>query len=388
MLDHESFLILCINPGSTSTKIGVYRNSKLVCEENIQHDPSDLKDFSRVAQQKEYRTSHVKQFLENYGIALTDISAVVGRGGMMKPIPGGTYKVNDAMLEDLAEYSLSYYGSEHISNLGAALASSLASEANAIPFIIDPISTDDFTPDSRLSGVPEIERVSLMHSLNLRAKARKAALHFGTTFEETNMVGCHLGGGISMCAFKRGKAIDANHGLLGYGPFSPQRAGTLPISSVMEMCFSGEYTPAQLRKKFGKQSGFIGYFGTDDGRAVLKMIDEGDELAITVFEAMATQIAKELAGLAAVLSGDICCIFITGGLANAKKLTKLIENRIQFMAPVLIVPGEDELEAMCEGALRILRGEETPKEYDSKDSLKARISNPEEFKILRKLKRS
>ena len=272
--------------------------------------------------------------------------------------------------------------------MGAALASSLASEANAMSFILDPISTDDFTPESRLSGVPEIERVSLMHSLNLRAKARKAAVHFGTKFEETNMVGCHLGGGVSMCAFNKGKAIDANHGLLGYGPFSPQRAGTLPISSIMEMCFSGKYTAAQLRKKFGKQSGLIGYLGTDDGRAVLKMIDEGDELAISVFEAMATQIAKELAGLAATLSGDISCIFITGGLANAVKLTTSIKKRIEFIAPILIVPGEDELEAMCEGALRVLRGEESPKEYTSEDSLKERVSNPDKFKVLSQFKRS
>ncbi|MDZ7816820.1 MAG: hypothetical protein U5N86_12765 [Planctomycetota bacterium] len=188
----------------------------------------------------------------------------------MKPVTGGTYEVDDVMLYDLRNYSLKYYGSEHISNLGAALAREIADAADAEACCqYDPISTDDFTTVSRISGVPEVERVSLMHSLNLRAKARKVAQMTSTTFEEADFVGCHLGGGVWMAAFARGKAIDSNHGLLGYGPFSPQRAGTLAISSVMDMCLSGEYTPSQLRKKFGKNSGFVGYLGTDDGREVI-----------------------------------------------------------------------------------------------------------------------
>ena len=378
----ENPLILCINPGSTSTKIALFRGTELQQEAGISHSSEDLKDFERIFEQKEYRASHAMKFLADNGIELTDLSAVVGRGGMMKPVTGGTYEVNDVMLDDLQNYSLKYYGSEHISNLGAALAKEIAHAANAKAYIVDPISTDDFTPVSRLSGVPEVERVSLMHSLNLRAKARKVAQMTGTTFEQSNFVGCHLGGGISMAAFAKGRAIDSNHGLLGYGPFSPQRAGTLAISSVMDMCLSGEYTPSQLRKKFAKNSGFTGYLGTDDGREVMRMMDEGDELASAVFTAMAVQIAKEAAALSAVLKGDVKSVFITGGLANAKRLTDMITEHVKFVAPVHILPGEDELQAMSEGAVRALSGDEPPLTYKADDSLKARLASPEKFKVL------
>jgi butyrate kinase len=388
MDDKGRFLVLCINPGSTSTKIGVFRDEEPVAVVNVPHKPEELKTFERVSDQKGYRAAHVVETLKESGIAVRDLDAVVGRGGMMKPIPGGTYSVNDVMLKDLSDHSLKYYGSEHIANLGAALADEIATEAGAPAFTVDPISTDDFVPLTRISGVPEVERVSLMHSLNLRAKARQAAALEGGKFEEMNMVGCHLGGGISMAAFAKGKAIDANHGLLGYGPFSPQRAGTLAISAVMDLCFSGKYKPSDLQKKFGKASGLIGYLGTDDGREVLKMISEGDELAATVFDAMALQTAKEIAALAAVLDGKVSCVFITGGLANAVKLVDSIVRRVSFIAPVHVLPGEDELTAMNEGALRILRCQEAPGEYSACDSLAARLAYPEKFKILNTLKRS
>ncbi|GAB4159791.1 MAG: butyrate kinase [Planctomycetota bacterium] len=388
MDDKGRFLVLCINPGSTSTKIGVFRDEEPVTVVNVPHKPEELKAFERVADQKSYRAQHVLETLKQSGIAVSELDAVVGRGGMMKPIPGGTYSVNSVMLEDLADYSLKYYGSEHIANLGAAIAKEIGDEAGAPSFIVDPISTDDFIPLTRISGVPEVERVSLMHSLNLRAKGRQAASLQGGKFEELNMVGCHLGGGISMAAFEKGRAIDANHGLLGYGPFSPQRAGTLSISAVMDFCFSGKYSAKDLQKKFGKESGFIGYLGTDDGREVLRMIDEGDELARTVFDAMALQTAKEIAALAAVLSGDVACIFITGGLANAVRLVEAVTARVSFIAPVHVLPGEDELTAMNEGALRILRGQEKPHEYTASDSLKERVENPDKFKVINNLRRA
>ena len=375
-------LVLCINPGSTSTKVGLYRDGEPVKTVKIEHRPEELKGFGRVADQLEYRAGLVEDFLAENGVDAAELSAVVGRGGMMKPIPGGTYLVNEVMKRDLAEYALKYYGSEHIANLGAALAERIARHGKALALVVDPISTDDFIPVSRISGVPEVERVSLMHSLNLRAKARKAAAEVGKSFEESNMVGCHLGGGISMAAFEKGKAIDSNHGLLGYGPFSPQRAGTLAISAVMDFCFSGKYTAADLRKKFGKNSGLIAYLGTDDGREIRKRIESGDKLARLVYEAMAIQIAKELGGLAAVLKGEVDCIFLTGGLANDYILTAWVEERVRFIAPVRIYPGEDELEAMAEGAFRVLRGEEEPKEYTEDDSLKARLEDPEKFKVL------
>ncbi|MFA4987447.1 MAG: butyrate kinase [Candidatus Brocadiia bacterium] len=383
----EPYLILCINPGSTSTKVGVFSDAVALHVLKIDHNPEELKSFKRVSDQSEYRAGVIEEFLGRSGVKVSDLSAVVGRGGMTKPLPGGTYRVNDAMLEDLAEYSLKYYGSEHIANLGASLALSVARRAGAPAFIIDPIATDDFIPLTRLSGVPEVERVSLMHSLNLRAKARHAAAQVGKPFSDINMIGCHLGGGISMAAFEKGKAIDANHGLMGYGPFSPQRAGTLAIAAVMEMCFSGKYTPDQLRKKLGTQSGFIGYLGTDDGREIRRRIESGDKTATLVVEACALQIAKEIAALAASMSGDVQCVFITGGLANAEYLTEPLVRRIKFLAPIYVLPGEDELIAMAEGALRVLRGEETPRDYSAEDSLRARLEDPAKFKVLNSLRK-
>ncbi len=376
------------NPGSTSTKIGVFRNLEPAVVRNVEHKADEIAQFGRVAEQRRYRAGHVLEVLKEAGIDVADLDAVVGRGGMMKPIPGGTYAVNEAMLTDLAEHSLAYYGSEHIANLGAALAREIADAANAPAFVVDPISTDDYIPLTRISGVPEIERVSLMHSLNLRAKARHAASELGGRFEEMNMIGCHLGGGISMAAFRKGKAIDANHGLLGYGPFSPQRAGTLAISAVMDMCFSGKYDRKKLMGKFAKASGLIGYLGTDDGRKVKQMIEDGDELAAVVFDAMALQIAKEMAALSAVLEGSVACQFITGGLANSVMLVEAIVKRIKHIAPIFVLPGEDELTAMNEGALRVLRGEEEPAEYEAVDSLAERLRDPEKFKVTANMKRS
>ncbi len=385
MTTGKDHLILCINPGSTSTKVGLYRGDAPVKIANIEHKPEDLKGFARVADQIDYRAQLVADFITASGVNPAEIAAVVGRGGMMKPIHGGTYLVNEAMKLDLAEYSIKYYGSEHIANIGAALAERVAVKSGALALVIDPISTDDYIPLTRISGVPEVERVSLMHSLNLRAKARKAAAKLGVKFDEVNMVGCHLGGGISMAAFEKGRAIDANHGLLGYGPFSPQRAGTLAISAVMDFCFSGKYKPSDLMKKFGKNSGLMGYLGTDDGREVGRRIAQGDKVAKLVYEAMALQTAKEIAALAATLSGDVACVFLTGGIANDVKLTAWIEQRVKFIAPVFILPGEDEIEAMAEGGLRVLNGTDKPGVYEEGDSLKARLESPEKFKVLNTL---
>jgi butyrate kinase len=352
--------LLVINPGSTSTKIGVFDNEKLVLEESIRHDSDELAPFPRIIDQFAFRKRAILQVLEENQINISKFSAVVGRGGVLKPIPGGTYRVNEAMLKDL--YTGRY--GEHASNLGAILAHEIATPLHIPAFIVDPVVVDEMEDVARISGVPQIQRKSIFHALNQKAVARRVAKELGTTYQECNLIVAHLGGGITVGAHRKGKVIDVNNGLHGEGPFSPERAGTVPIGDLVDLSFSGKYFASEVMKLLVGNGGIVAYLGTNDARKVEDMIEKGNEKAALVYEAMAYQVSKEIGANACVLCGDVQAIVLTGGLAYGKRFVEMIEKRVNWIAPVIIKPGENELEALAEGGLRVLRGEEEEKVYE------------------------
>ncbi len=356
--------MLVINPGSTSTKISYFRDEKEIFTENIVHTREELKAFHKMFDQFDYRYNIITKFMEEKNIRPEELHAVVARGGLMKPVPAGTYNIDEAMIGDLRDKSEERWGFEHAANLAAPIAYKIAVSLGIPSFIVDPITVSELPPVARISGVPEIEYRSTLHALNLRAVGRLVAQEYlNKRFDEVNMIGTHMGGGISVAAFNHGKAVDVNMGALGYGPFSPQRAGTLAIIDVMNLCFSGKYTQKDLMKKFMKESGLTGYLGTDDAIEIEKRISNGDEKAKLVYEAMAYGTAKEIASMAAVLKGSVDGIFITGGLANSKMVVGTITDMVGFIGKVFIYPSQNEMYALALGALRVLKGEEKALTY-------------------------
>jgi butyrate kinase len=350
--------VLAINPGSTSTKIAVYENEKCIFKEVIQYQTEELAPFTTVNDQYDFRLKHILEILVQGGVLLDSLDAVVGRGGLLKPLPGGTYRVNETLL-----YGLKIgFHREHASNLGGQLAHGLASMVNIPAFIVDPVCVDEMEPLARFTGLPEVSRKSYFHALNLKAVAHRVAKDMNRDYYDLNLVMVHLGGGISVAAQKQGKMIDiADPNVT--GSFSPERAGSLPTDALMNMCFSGEYTLEQLKKKLNGQGGLVAHLGTNDGREIEKRIDMGDEHTALVFEAMAYGIAKEIGAMSTVLLGKVDAIVFTGGMAYSKRLVNFISSRVEFIASVLIYPGEDELQALVEGTLRVLRGQEAAKLY-------------------------
>jgi len=357
----QKYRVLVINPGSTSTKIAVFDNEKEVFKETLKHEATELEKFDELIDQFEFRKNLVEKALQDNDISLETLDAVVGRGGLVRPVPSGVFTINEKMLKDLKDPTI--WGRVHASNLGAFIAKSIAEEFHIPSFIADPVTVDEMEDIARISGVPEIERQSLFHALNIRSIARKTAKKLHKSIEECNLVAVHLGGGVSIAAIKKGKVIDVNNALLGMGPFSPQRAGALPLSGVIDLCFSDKFTKEDIEKKFTKTSGFIGYLGTDNGLEIEKQINRGNEKFKKIVQAMAYQVAKEVGAYATVLKGNVDAIFITGGLAYDKFLTKWIKERVSFIAPIYVFPGEGEMEALAEAGLRVLRGDEKPKEY-------------------------
>ena len=355
----EVFRLLIINPGSTSTKIAIYDNEKPVLEETLRHSTEELAKYEKIYDQYEFRKNIILETLNEKGINLTKLSAVVGRGGLLKPIDGGTYKVNERMLEDLKVGVLG----EHASNLGGILAHEIASQLNIPAFIVDPVVVDEMEDVARISGMPELERKSIFHALNQKAVARRAAKELGKAYNEVNLIVAHLGGGVSVGAHKKGRVVDVNNALDGEGPFSPERTGGLPVGDLAKLCFSGKYTLAEMKKKIKGNGGLVAYLGTNDAREVGKMIQNGDKKAELVYKAMAYQVAKEIGSLAAVLEGKVDGIILTGGIAYDKEFTKWIIDRVSFISKVFVYPGEDEMIALAEGGLRVLRGEEEAKVY-------------------------
>jgi len=352
------YRILAINPGSTSTKIALYENEAPKFQSNLLHSPDDLARYPTVWDQYEFRLTAVRSELGAWNIGLHQLDAVVGRGGLLRPVEGGIYRVNQRMLQD-ARANLQ---GEHVSNLGCALAYEIGRDRNAPAFVVDPVSVDEFEPLARYSGHPLIERKALAHALNIHAVARRASTAFGKKLEETNFIVAHLGGGISIAPVRGGRIIDVNDASSD-GPFSPERTGGLPLQQFISLCFSSKYSEAEMRKLVMGNGGLRAYLGTSDATEVEQRIAQGDKKAHEVYEAMAYQIAKEIGAMATVLSGRVDAIIISGGLANSTMLVRWIRERVSFIAPVIIMPGEDEMQAMAAAALRVLLGEEEARDY-------------------------
>ncbi|MBP2634199.1 MAG: buk2 1 [Firmicutes bacterium] len=351
--------ILAINPGSTSTKIAVYTNETIEFEQVIRHSVEDLKPFSTIYDQYDYRLHLVEKALVDHSIDVKTLSAIVGRGGPLKPLASGTYAVNNLMIEDLK----TKVQTEHASNLGGILAKGIADQVNIPAFIADPVSVDELQPLARISGLPEIPRRSLFHALNLKAVAHRVAKSLHKDYEALTLILVHLGGGISVGVQQNGKMIDVTNPN-DLGPFSPERAGAVPSYGLIELCFSGKYTLDEIKKKLIGNAGLIAHLGTSDGREVESRIANGDAKAALIYEAMAYQVAKEIGAMATVVKGDLDGIVLTGGLAYSEILVNMISDRIKFIGNIIVHPGEDELQALIESALRVLRGEEQAKVYE------------------------
>lgn len=351
--------ILVINPGATSTKVGVFDGEQMIFTEVVRHYKDDLMEFATLYDQLEYREKPILRVLEQVNLTVADLSAVVGRGGAFKPLTSGTYTVNDTMIEDVRSGNVA---AEHASNLGCLLARRIAEQAGLPAFIVDPVSVDEFDDVARISGIPELERRSLSHALNIKAMGRKAAEELGRPYSKLRLIIVHLGTGISVSAHRDGRMVDVNNANDG-GPFSPQRAGTLPTTGLIKLCFSGQFSAAELRQRVVGNGGMKAYLGTDIGDEVCERIDAGDKKAALVYEAMAYQIKKEIGAMAAVLDGRFDAVVVTGGLAKDEKLMAMLTPGLEWLGKLLVYPGEDELGALAKGALRVLRGEEKAGEY-------------------------
>jgi len=345
--------ILVINPGSTSTKIAVFEDEKPLLLRNIVHTPEELARFDDVIGQQHFRRHLVETCLDEAGVRL-HFDAVIGRGGLVKPVEGGVYEINEQMVRDTLS-GLAMHN--HACNLGCLIAYQIAGEIPGCrSFIADPGVVDELNDYARLSGFPDMPRICIWHSLNQRAIARRYAAETGKTYEDLRLIVCHMGGGISIAAHDRGRAVDANNALDGEGPFSPTRAGSLPAADLIHLCFSGRYTEQQLLKRIAGEAGLSAHLGTNDVREVLRRIDAGDEHARLVLDAMIYHVAKHIAAEAAVLCGQVDAILLTGGLVYSDYVVSRLRQRIAFLAPVHCYPGEDEMEALALNALSVLQG--------------------------------
>lgn len=353
------YRILAINPGSTSTKIGLFEDEQELFSQNLHHSTEQLSAFPHIIDQLELRLQTMTAFMAKNNIEQKEIDAFVGRGGLLSPMPGGTFLVNDRMVKDLIAAK---YG-EHASNLGAILAQKMAALHQKPAFIVDPVVVDELESLARFSGHPLLPRKSIFHALNHKAMGRQAAKQLGQNYHDLNLIVAHLGGGISVASHFHGKAIDVNNALDGEGPFSPERSGTLPAGDLARLCFSGEKTLKEVQKMITGKGGAVAYLGSNDIRQIEQMSIEGNELAGQVLQAMAYQVAKEIGAQATVMSGKVDAIVLTGGIAHNNTFSEQIKERVKFIAPVLILPGEEELEALALGALRVLRNEEAPQQY-------------------------
>lgn len=353
------YRILSINPGSTSTKFAYYEDEQLILEENIKHSAEDLKLFKHVFDQQDFRKNLILDRLKEKSIPVSELSAIVGRGGFIRPVESGVYEVNDRLVADLEDCK----GSGHASNLGGLIAREIAQGISGCrAFIADPIVVDEMQDVARISGLPQIPRRSVFHALNHKAIARKYAADQNKKYEELNLVIAHLGGGISVGAHRKGKVVDVNQALDGNGPFSPERAGTLDSMQLVQLCFSGEYTQQEIQKMLCGKGGLIAHLGTNEAYVASQRAEEGDEYAKLVLEAMAYEVAKEIGAMHAVLKGKTDAIILTGGIANSKFIVNYIKDMVDSFAPVVVYPGEDELGALVMSGLRVLRGEKV-KEY-------------------------
>ncbi|MBO5055535.1 MAG: butyrate kinase [Lachnospiraceae bacterium] len=350
---------LIINPGSTSTKIGVFEDETLLFEETLRHSTEEIAQYASIVDQKDFRKQIILDLLEEKNFDINSLQVIVGRGGMLKPIPGGTYAVSDELLEDL---KIGKQG-QHASNLGGILAREIGDSIGVPSYIVDPVVVDELMPIARYSGVPELPRTSVFHALNQKAVAKRYAKEQGVSYESLNLIVVHMGGGVSVGAHEKGRVIDVFNALDGDGAFSPERAGGVPSGALIKMCFSGEYTEKEVYKKVVGGGGFNAYLGTNDMRDVAKMIENGDAHADEIREAFILQVTKDIGSMACVLKGKVDQIIVTGGIAYNKDVVNKMQERAGFIAPFTVYPGEDELLALTQGALRVMNGEEKAMKY-------------------------
>lgn len=354
-----AIISLILNPGSTSTKIGVMEDETLVFEETLRHSTEEIAKYASIFEQKDFRKNVILSVLKEKNFDLKTLNVVVGRGGMLKPIPGGTYTVSDALLEDL---KIGRQG-QHASNLGGILAREIGDELGVPSFIVDPVVVDELEPVARLSGVPEIPRKSVFHALNQKAVAKRYAKESEKAYEELNLIVVHMGGGVSVGAHKKGKVVDVNNALDGDGAFSPERAGGVPSGELVKLCFSGKYSEKEVYKMLVGNGGLNAYLNTNDMRDVLKAMAEGDEENKKVFDAFIYQVSKDIGAMATVLEGKVDKIVVTGGIAYSDIVVNAIKERTGWIADFQVYGGEDELLALAQGAIRVLNGEEKAMEY-------------------------
>ena len=354
-----SYKLLIINPGSTSTKIGVYEDEREILEETLRHSSDEIGKYPTIVDQLDFRKDVILKVLEEKNFDIKTLNAVVGRGGMLKPIPGGTYEVTDALVADLKKG----VQGQHASNLGGILAKEIGNELNVPSFIVDPVVVDELEEVARISGVPELPRKSKFHALNQKAVAKRFGKESGKGYENLNLIVTHMGGGVSVGAHKKGKVVDVNNALDGDGPFSPERAGGVPVGDLVKMCFSGKYSEKEVYSKLVGKGGCVAYLNTNDFRDVLKLSEEGNKEAQLIYDAFIYQVAKEIGAMATVLEGNVDKIILTGGMAYSEKVVGDITKRVGWISEVKTYPGEDELLALAQGAIRVLDGEEKAKEY-------------------------
>lgn len=350
---------LIINPGSTSTKIGVFEDENLLFEETLRHSTEEIGRYASIVDQKDFRKEIIMNLLKEKNFDIKSLNMVVGRGGMLKPIPGGTYEVTDDLLHDL---KIGKQG-QHASNLGGILAREIGDEIGVPSYIVDPVVVDELSDVARYSGVPELPRTSVFHALNQKAVAKRYAKEKGVAYDSLNLIVVHMGGGVSVGAHLKGQVVDVFNALDGDGAFSPERAGSVPSGALIKMCFSGKYTEAEVYKKFVGGGGFNAYVGTNDMRDVDKMVDAGDKKAKAVRDAFIYQVTKDIGSMACVLKGKVDAIIVTGGIAYDKVVVAGLKEACEWIAPFTVYPGEDELLALAQGGLRVLNGEEEAKKY-------------------------
>lgn len=350
---------LIINPGSTSTKIGVFEDETLLFEETLRHSTEEIAQYASIVDQKDFRKQIILDLLDKKNFDIKSLQVVVGRGGMLKPIPGGTYAVSDELLHDL---KIGVQG-QHASNLGGILAREIGDSIGVPSFIVDPVVVDELIPIARYSGVPELPRTSVFHALNQKAVAKRFAKEQGKAYDSLNLIVVHMGGGVSVGAHEKGNVIDVFNALDGDGAFSPERAGAVPSGALVKLCYSGKYTEKEIYKKIVGGGGFNAYLNTNDMRDVEKMVEGGDKNAEEIRDAFIFQVAKNIGSMSCVLKGKVDQIIMTGGIAYDKQVIAGLKERVGFIAPVTVYPGEDELLALAQGALRVLNKEEAAKEY-------------------------
>ena len=354
-----SYRILVVNPGSTSTKIGVYEDENLLFDKTLRHSAEELEKFDSIPAQKDWRRKLVMKALEDQGFDVKTLSAVSGRGGLLAPIRGGTYAVSARLVRDC---TVGVQG-QHASNLGGIIAREIGDQLGIPSFIVDPVVVDELSDVARYAGHPLFHRTSIFHALNQKAVAKRYAKEHGRKYEDLNLIVCHMGGGCSIGAHVHGSVVDTQNALDGDGPFSPERSGSLPTGQLVSLCFSGEYTEPQIRRMLAGGGGMVAYAGTSDMREVAKMAQEGNAKMAELIDAFHYQVGKEIGATAAAMHGKVDQIILTGGIAYGKKTVDAIPDLVGWIAPITVYPGEDELLALAQGALRVLNGEEQVMKY-------------------------